>query len=62
MRRGEAAASYKLQAASSTEMPRGWEHLVDESAEVPSGKNSGVTAISLQLVAYSLQLARERVQ
>jgi len=62
MRRVDPAASYKLQAASSTEMPRGWEHLVDESAEVPSGKNSGVTAISLQLVAYSLQLARERVQ
>lgn len=62
MRRGEAAASYKLQAASSTEMPRGWEHLVDEGAEVPFGKNSGVTAISLQLVACGLQLARERVQ
>lgn len=62
MRRGEAAASYKLQAASSTEMPRGWVHLVNVGGDVLSGKNSGVIASSLRLVACGLQLAGERVQ
>ena len=55
MRRGDPAASYKLQAASSTEMPWGWVHLVNVGGEVLSGKNVG-----LQLAACGLQLAGEQ--
>ena len=67
MRRGDPAARRmaapcKLQAASSTEKPWGWVHLVNVGGEVLSGKNSGVIASSLQLEACGLQLARERVQ
>ncbi|ROZ80696.1 hypothetical protein EF096_16465 [Pseudomonas neustonica] len=60
MRRGDPAASYKLQAASSTEMPWGWVHLVNVGGEVLSGKNGGAARVGLQLAACGLQLAGEQ--
>jgi len=65
MRRGEAAARRmaapcKRQAASSTETPSGWEHLVNVGAGVLSDKNGGAARVGLQLDACGLQLSREQ--
>ncbi len=62
MRRGEAAASYKLQAASSSMLVWGWVLGRGVSADAWPGENGGVAGFSLQLEACGLQLAGEQKQ
>ena len=62
MRRGEAAASCKPQAASCSTLVWGWVLGGSVSDDALSGENGSVAGFSLRLVACGLQLAGERVQ